>query len=105
MPRASAKNCHSSPRRRAKQPDLLHRVRTLAKPSKGAPEPFDALAPYDSDDDPNVLVGRRVEVRWAGGTFYSGVISNFDDLGHHVCYDDGDSRVYSDILAKTFRLL
>ncbi|KAH8063279.1 23S rRNA (adenine(1618)-N(6))-methyltransferase [Aureococcus anophagefferens] len=71
---------------------------------RARPSPSRARA-YDSDDDPNVLVGRRVEVRWAGGTFYSGVISNFDDLGHHVCYDDGDSRVYSDILAKTFRLL
>jgi len=61
---------------------------------------------YDSDDDPRTIVGKRIKVRWAGGTFYSGLITKYDDaLGHHVAYDDGDSRVYGDILAKTFHFV
>ncbi|KAJ8602987.1 hypothetical protein CTAYLR_001501 [Chrysophaeum taylorii] len=99
--------------------DVARRVRVLLQLSptqlrrqdsdKKRPPPDDddddALAPYDSDDDPAAIVGRRIKVRWAGGTYYSGTITNYDDLGHHVSYDDGDARVYSDILAKTFVLL
>jgi hypothetical protein len=95
-------------RRRRREPDLLllARVRALAAPvSPRAPPGNLDLADYDSDDDPTVLLGRRVEVRWAGGTFYSGTISAYDDLGHAVTYDDGDVRIYQDILAKTFRLV
>lgn len=52
----------------------------------GIPDSLDdeALAPYDSDDDPAALVGRRIKVRWAGGTYYAGTVTNYDDLGHHV---------------------
>ena len=40
---------------------------------------------------------------WSGGQFYGGVVIKHDHLGHHVRYDDGDDRVYADILAKTWR--
>ena len=40
----------------------------------------------------------------AGGTFYSGTVTQYDETGFHVTYDDGDSRMYADINAKTWRL-
>ena len=76
--------------------ELLARIRALPTDSAD-------VVSYDSDDDPNELVGRRIEVRWSGGQFYGGVVIKHDHLGHHVRYDDGDDRVYADILAKTWR--
>ena len=80
---------------------LASRVRALLlRPHSRREE----LAPYDSDDDPRSLVGRRIRVRWAGNQFYSGTVAKLDEQGHTVAYDDGDSRVYNDILSKTFSL-
>lgn len=62
-----------------------------------------STASYDSDDDPNELVGKRLDVRWSGGQIYAGSVTKHDDLGHHIRYDDGDIRVYADILGKTWR--
>ena len=84
------------PRRRQLRRELLARIRALPTDSAD-------VVSYDSDDDPNELVGRRIEVRWSGGQFYGGVVIKHDHLGHHVRYDDGDDRVYADILAKTWR--
>ncbi|CAM9113487.1 unnamed protein product [Discosporangium mesarthrocarpum] len=51
---------------------------------------------YDSDDDPHLLVKKRIQVRWAGGHWYPGVVTDFDDVTgkHHVQYDDNDQRKY-----------
>ena len=57
--------------------ELLARIRGL---SDNATD----VVSYDSDDDPNELVGRRIEVRWSGGQFYGGVVIKHDHLGHHV---------------------
>lgn len=63
---------------------------------------------YDSDDDPNSIVGRRIKVRWkkTGGGFkwYEGEISSYDPekAEHHVSYDDGDQKDY-DMLTKLWR--
>jgi len=84
--------------------DIARRVRILLSQQPDTVDDDD-LAPFDSDDEPQSIVGRRVKVRWAGGTFYSGTITKFDASGHHVHYDDGDSRVYPDILAKTIQLV
>lgn len=66
--------------------DVIGRLKLLLQPNKKSStvEDEEALAPFDSDDDPASIVGRRIRVRWAGGTYYSGTISGYDDLGHHV---------------------
>ena len=84
------------PRRRQLRRELLARIRAL-------PTDTDVVS-YDSDDDPNELVGRRIEVRWSGGQFYGGVVIKHDHLGHHVRYDAGAARVYADILATPWRV-
>ncbi|CAK4716309.1 hypothetical protein LEN26_020380 [Aphanomyces euteiches] len=51
---------------------------------------------YDSDDDPNQLVGRRVKVKWAKEKWYSGRVHSYDPASreHVVFYDDGDKKSY-----------
>jgi len=51
---------------------------------------------YDSDDEPTVLLGKRIEVRWMHDRYYSGTIDAFDPLTgrHNLTYDDGDKREY-----------
>jgi hypothetical protein len=55
------------------------------------------MTSYDSDDDPEILVGKRVNVRWKGNKWYQGtVIQYIPKTGeHHICYDDGDKKVYN----------
>jgi hypothetical protein len=45
---------------------------------------------------PEMLVGRRLKVRWGKGKFYEGVVENFDiTVGKHtIRYNDGDVREY-----------
>jgi hypothetical protein len=55
----------------------------------------------DPQEDPALLVGRRLRVRWAKGKFYGvGVVESFDSATgkHRVKYDDDDIKAY--ILAK-----
>lgn len=51
---------------------------------------------YDSDDNPERLVGKRVRVKWAKDKWYEGRVERFDDATyeHFVVYDDGDKRNY-----------
>ena len=48
-------------------------------------------ATYDSDDDPESVINKRVSVRWSKGTWYNGLITEFHSMNgkHKVLYDDG----------------
>jgi hypothetical protein len=85
------------PPRRMPRRELYARILMLSQ------QATEKTSSYDSDDDPNELVGKRLDVRWSGGQIYAGSVTKHDDLGHHIRYDDGDIRVYADILGKTWR--
>ena len=46
---------------------------------------------------PESLIGRALKVRWAKGTFYEGIVDNFDPTTgkHRVRYKDGDVKEYT----------
>lgn len=69
---------------------LLPRIRSILDP-EAALETF-----YDSDDNPQRLVGKRVRVKWAKDKWYEGTVQQFneDTYEHFVAYDDGDKRSY-----------
>ncbi|CAI5703595.1 unnamed protein product [Peronospora effusa] len=69
---------------------LLPRIRSILDP-KAVIETF-----YDSDDNPQRLVGKRVRVKWAKDKWYEGTVEQFneDTYEHFVAYDDGDKRSY-----------
>ncbi|KAG2510948.1 hypothetical protein BBI17_007969 [Phytophthora kernoviae] len=69
---------------------LLPRIRSILDP-EAAVETF-----YDSDDNPQRLVGKRVRVKWAKDKWYEGTVQQFneDTYEHFVAYDDGDKRSY-----------
>jgi ubiquitin C-terminal hydrolase len=69
---------------------LLPRIRSILDPD-AAVETF-----YDSDDNPQRLVGKRVRVKWAKDKWYEGSVQEFneDTYEHFVAYDDGDKRSY-----------
>ncbi len=56
----------------------------------------ESVNPRDFEQNREALVGRRVSVRWSGGTFYEGTITNYTPTGEQftVRYDDGDIRTY-----------
>ena len=58
---------------------------------------------YDSDCDPQEIVGRRIKVKWAREKWYSGQVTRFDQdrEQHLVVYDDGDEKWYR-LSEKTF---
>jgi hypothetical protein len=59
---------------------------------------------YDSDDDPSVLIGKRIKVRWAEQEFPGTVTQYNDETGCHlVLYDTGDSRA-SNLSTKVWSL-
>lgn len=60
---------------------------------------------YDSDDDPSVLIGKRVKVRWAEQDFPGTVTQYNDETGCHlVAYETGDTRA-SNLSTKVWSLL
>jgi ubiquitin C-terminal hydrolase len=69
---------------------LVPRFRGIFDPQLGL-DPF-----YDSDENPQRLVGKRVRVKWAQDKWYEGSVESFDDktYEHLVVYDDGDKRQY-----------
>ncbi|KAG6965525.1 hypothetical protein JG688_00007149 [Phytophthora aleatoria] len=69
---------------------LLPRIRSILDP-EAVVETF-----YDSDDNPQRLVGKRVRVKWAKDKWYEGTVQQFneDTYEHFVAYDDGDKRSY-----------
>lgn len=69
---------------------LLPRLRSILDPD-AVVETF-----YDSDDNPQRLVGKRVQVKWAKDKWYEGVVQDFNEetYEHFVVYDDGDKRSY-----------
>lgn len=50
------------------------------------------------------LVGARIEVLWARNRWFQGVVADYNDGQHFVCYDDGDRRWYN-MPDKTFRIV
>lgn len=81
---------------------LVPRLRSILDPAQfGALEPF-----YDSDDNPQRLVGKRVRVKWAKDKWYEGRVAQFNEATyeHFVVYDDGDQRSYR-ISDKVFSIL
>lgn len=46
---------------------------------------------------PTMLIGRRVQVKWAQEKWYKGTVSSYDcsTRKHTVTYDDGDTRSYN----------
>ncbi len=46
---------------------------------------------------PESLVGRRLKMRWAKGTFYEGIVEYYDPATgkHRILYNDGDVREYT----------
>ncbi|KAE9007162.1 hypothetical protein PF011_g11249 [Phytophthora fragariae] len=69
---------------------LLPRIRSILD-AEAVVETF-----YDSDDNPQRLVGKRVRVKWAKDKWYEGTVEQFneDTYEHFVAYDDGDKRSY-----------
>ncbi|KAL4092916.1 hypothetical protein PRIC1_011905 [Phytophthora ramorum] len=69
---------------------LLPRIRSILD-AEAVVETF-----YDSDDNPQRLVGKRVRVKWAKDKWYEGTVQQFneDTYEHFVAYDDGDKRSY-----------
>ena len=61
---------------------------------------------YDSDDDPESIVGRRVTFRWKDGNWWPGSIKAYNEKHdtHHIVYDDGDERQYK-LFEKNFKLM
>ena len=61
---------------------------------------------YDSDDDPESIINRRISVKWSDGKWWSGIIKAYDpEKGtHHIQYDDGDEKDY-ELFEKCFKLL
>lgn len=59
----------------------------------------------DWKTEPNSLVGKRVDIKWANGKFYSGRVTRYiPSLKEHVvAYDDGQEIQY-DMHIKTFRI-
>lgn len=81
---------------------LVPRLRSMLDPAQfGALEPF-----YDSDDNPQRLVGKRVRVKWAKDKWYEGRVAQFNEptYEHFVVYDDGDQRSYR-MSDKVFTIL
>ena len=62
--------------------------------------------PYESDDEPDCLVGKRIVVQWASNKWYKGNVIEYRPTTdeHFVRYDDGDRKWYY-MPEKTFRLL
>lgn len=60
--------------------------------SRGINMPLD----YDSDMDPQAVVGRCVKIKWSGNESYLGRITHYSPRSgqHHVRYEDGDERDY-----------
>ena len=52
---------------------------------------------------PELLLGERIAMRWAGRKWYEGTVDKYDSANklHHVSYDDGDERWYT-MTEKTF---
>jgi hypothetical protein len=60
---------------------------------------------YDSDDDPSILVGKRVKVRWSEQEYPGTVTQYHEDTGHHtVTYDTGDTKT-SNLSTKVWSLI
>lgn len=51
---------------------------------------------YDSDDEPEVLIGMEITVRWQGNQWYPGICEAYNpaDGQHFVHYGDGDKKWY-----------
>jgi hypothetical protein len=62
--------------------------------SAAVPESPLRLLTYDSDDEPEDLIGRRVSVRWSRGQWFVGKIAGYDSStkSHTIYYDDGEVR-------------
>jgi ubiquitin C-terminal hydrolase len=73
----------------AVQQRVLKGIRNL---SRGQNLPLD----YDSDMDPQEIVGRHIDIQWSGDEHYRGVVTHFSPRSgeHHVRYEDGDERDY-----------
>ena len=61
---------------------------------------------YADWSNPESLVGRKLNVSWAKGRWYSGIVDSYDGTSgkHRVLYDDGDVREY-DLQKKTVQWL
>eukprot|EP00752_Nemacystus_decipiens_P004045 g3704.t1 len=61
---------------------------------------------YDSDDDPEVLVNKRIKVKWQRDNWYHGTVKEYDPDTRLWCvaYDDGDVRSY-DMPSKTWKFI
>lgn len=62
-------------------------------------------AGYDSDDEPSMLVGKRIKVRWSEQEFAGTVTQYNEESGYHtVVYDTGDTKA-SNLSTKVWSLL
>eukprot|EP00903_Cladosiphon_okamuranus_P019913 g18301.t2 len=61
---------------------------------------------YNSDDDPEVLVNKRIKVKWQRENWYAGTVKEYNPATGLWCvaYDDGDVRSY-DMPAKTWKFI
>jgi len=59
---------------------------------------------YDPESPPELLLGRRVVVEWAGPRYYAGTVKEYNEekFEHFVHYDDNDKKWYK-MPEKTFR--
>jgi hypothetical protein len=55
---------------------------------------------------PNLLLGKRVEIEWKNGSKYKGRVTRYYEANkiHTVLYDDNDERHY-DMFTRTFQIV
>lgn len=71
------------------------------QPARLTPAEARAIAtPLDdwdaAEDTPELLIGHRLAIQWAGGKWYSGTCTQYDAQKgeHYIWYDDNDTRWY-----------
>lgn len=78
--------------------ELDYRSPTILANLKSLPEGGDLVqCGYESEDDPEVLMHKRVKVQWQGNKWYSATVVSYNSSTglHHVIYDDDDRRDYN----------
>ena len=65
------------------------------------------LQKQDAASVAGCAIGSHIEVEWQKGTWYPGVVTDFDlDVGEHFAvYDDGEDEQFEDLQTMPFRFL
>jgi hypothetical protein len=88
-----------------------HSVFEMLTKEPAAPVAYIFGSGYDSDDEPEALVGLTLKVKWSGDKWYGGRVTEYakevthPEAGkHRVEYEDGDKKWYQ-ITEKNFQIV